>query len=147
MVTSGLVPELTAEAARQASLGAGAKVLKVFSFQLTEDDLDEIRALRPDIFLLVGGTDGGNTECILHNARMLARMEFDFPVVIAGNRVAARECARILAGHDVSVCENVMPKFGVLNIEPVVELARMPRAVRVIQLRAAAQTLQVLAEL
>ena len=36
---------------------------------------------------------------------------------------------------------------GVLNIEPVVELARMPRAVRVIQLRAAAQTLQVLAEL
>lgn len=36
---------------------------------------------------------------------------------------------------------------GVLNIEPVVELARMPRAVRIIQLRAAAQTLQVLAEL
>ena len=32
MVTSGLVPELTAEAARQASLGAGAKVLKVYSF-------------------------------------------------------------------------------------------------------------------
>ena len=31
---------------------------------------------------------------------------------------------------------------GVLNIEPVVELARMPRAVRVIQLRAASQTLQ-----
>ena len=31
--------------------------------------------------------------------------------------------------------------------QPVVELARMPRAVRVIQLRAAAQTLQVLAEL
>ena len=26
----------------QASLGAGAKVLKVYSFQLTEDDLDEI---------------------------------------------------------------------------------------------------------
>ena len=35
MITSGLVPELTAEAAYQASLGAGAKVLKVYSFQLT----------------------------------------------------------------------------------------------------------------
>lgn len=118
MITSGLVPELTAEAARQASLGAGAKVLKVFSFQLTEDDLEEIKAIRPDIFLLVGGTDGGNTECILHNARMLSGMEFDFPVIIAGNRTAARECERILSGHEVHVTENVMPKFGVLNIEP-----------------------------
>ena len=118
MITSGLVPELTAEAARQASLGAGAKVLKVFSFQLTEDDLEDILAIRPDIFLLVGGTDGGNTECILHNARMLASIEFDFPVIIAGNRSAARECERILAGHEVHVTENVMPKFGVLNIEP-----------------------------
>lgn len=118
MITSGLVPELTAEAARQASLGAGAKVLKVFSFQLTEDDLQEIQAIRPDIFLLVGGTDGGNSECILHNARMLASVDFDFPVIIAGNRSAARECERILAGHEVHVTENVMPRFGVLNIEP-----------------------------
>ncbi len=118
MVTSGLVPELTAEAAYQASLGAGAKVLKVYSFQLTEDDLQEILDIGPDIFLLVGGTDGGNTECILHNARMLASAEFDFPVIVAGNRNAARECERILAGHEVHLCENVMPKFGVLNIEP-----------------------------
>lgn len=118
MVTSGLVPELTAEAARQASLGAGAKVMKVFSFQLTEDDIEEILAINPDIFLLVGGTDGGNTECILHNAKMLASVEFSFPVVIAGNRSAARECARILEGHEVHICENVMPKFGVLNTEP-----------------------------
>ena len=117
MITSGLVPELTAEAARQASLGAGAKVLKVYSFQLTEDDLDEIKKINPDIFLLVGGTDGGNSECILHNAKMLASIPFDFPVVIAGNRSASRECQRILEGHEVYVCENVMPKFGVLNIE------------------------------
>jgi len=74
MVTSGLVPELTGEAARLASLGAGAKVVGVYAFQLTEDDLDDIKAAKPDIFLLVGGTDGGNTECILHNAKMLAQM-------------------------------------------------------------------------
>ena len=118
MVTSGLVPELTAEAARQASLGAGAKVLKVFSFQLTEDDVQDILSIDPDIFLLVGGTDGGNSECILHNARMLAESGFRFPVVIAGNRSCARECERILAGHEVYVCENVMPRFGALNTEP-----------------------------
>ena len=118
MITSGLVPELTAEAARQASLGAGAKVLKVYSFQLTEDDIAEILEINPDIFLLVGGTDGGNTECILHNAKMLAAADFKFPIVIAGNRTAVRECERILSGHEVHVCENVMPKFGVLNTEP-----------------------------
>ena len=118
MITSGLVPELTGEAARLASLGAGAKVVGVYAFQMTEDDLEEIRAEKPDIFLLVGGTDGGNTACIVHNAQMLAQLKPDFPVVIAGNRVAARECQRILDQYEVYVCPNVMPKFGVLNIEP-----------------------------
>ena len=118
MVTSGLVPELTSEAARLASLGAGAKVVGVYSFQLTEDDIEDIRNTKPDIFLLVGGTDGGNTECILHNAKMLAEMKPTFPVVIAGNRSAARQCERILEGCEVYLCENVMPKFGVLNITP-----------------------------
>jgi len=118
MVTSGLVPELTSEAAKLASLGAGAKVVGLYSFQLTEDDIDEIRETDPDIFLLVGGTDGGNTECILHNAQMLAEMKPRFPIVIAGNRNAARQCQRILEGCEVYVCPNVMPKFGTLNIEP-----------------------------
>ena len=118
MITSGLVPELTSEAARLASLGAGAKVEKVYNFQLTEDDLNEIVQAKPDIFLLVGGTDGGNTECILHNAKALASLQPEFPIVVAGNRTAARECERILEGCEVYICPNVMPKFGVLNIEP-----------------------------
>ena len=101
MVTSGLVPELTGEAAKVASLGAGAKVVGIYAFQLTEEDLEDIRSAKPDIFLLVGGTDGGNTECILHNARMLATLPAQFPVVVAGNRTAARECQRILGNHEV----------------------------------------------
>ena len=117
MITSGLVPELTGEAARLASLGAGAKVVGVYAFQLTEDDLEDIQALKPDIFLLVGGTDGGNTECILGNARMLAQLKGDFPVIIAGNRTAARECQRILKDYETYICPNVMPKFGTLQIE------------------------------
>ena len=118
MVTSGLVPELTGEAAKLASLGAGAKVVGIYAFELTGEDLEEIRRSKPDIFLLVGGTDGGNTECILHNARMLATLSSDFPVIIAGNRTAAQACKEILAGWEVYVCPNVMPKFGQLNIAP-----------------------------
>ena len=118
MAVSGLVPELTSEAAKQASLGAGAKIARIYSFELTEDDIEEIDGLKPDIFLLVGGTDGGNSACILHNAEMLAACKSDFPVVIAGNRSAARTCQRKLAGRETFLCENVMPRFGALNIAP-----------------------------
>lgn len=118
MVTSGLVPELTVEASRLATLGAGAKAVGTYSFELTDEDIEEILRLSPDIFLLVGGTDGGNKECIIHNARMLAKLKPEFPIIIAGNRTASKECQEILEGCEVYVCENVMPKFGVLNIEP-----------------------------
>ena len=118
MIASGLVPELTAEAAKQAALGAGAKIAKIYSYDLTEDDVEEIDSIKPDIFLLGGGTDGGNTATILNNAKMVATCKTDFPVVIAGNRSAARQCQRYLEGRETFICENVMPKFGQLNIEP-----------------------------
>lgn len=124
MVTSGLVPELTAEAAKQASLGAGAKIRGVYSFELTEDDIADIDEEAPDILLLVGGTDGGNRECIIHNAEMLAGCRTEFPIVIAGNRSAAAACRRRLEGREVYVCENVMPRFGVLNTKPAQEKIR-----------------------
>jgi len=147
MVTSGLVPELTGEAARLASLGAGAKVVGVYAFQLTEDDLEEIRQSAPDIFLLVGGTDGGNTECILHNARMLASMKPRFPIVVAGNRTAARECQRILDGLEVYVCPNVMPKFGTLNIEPTQKQIREIFLNRIIQAKGLSKAAELLSDI
>ncbi|MDR3335283.1 MAG: glutamate mutase L [Treponema sp.] len=124
MVTSGLVPALTAEAARLASLGAGAKVVRIFSYELTEEDISEITAINPDIFLLTGGVDGGNRECILHNARMLASCPAAFPVIIAGNRGAGAECEKILKNREVIRCPNVMPQLNKLNIEPVQEEIR-----------------------
>jgi uncharacterized protein (TIGR01319 family) len=131
MIASGLVPSLTAEAARLASLGAGAKVVKVFSYELTDEDAAEIALLKPDIFLLSGGVDGGNRDNILHNARMLAGLSAalpaadsparggPFPVLLAGNRTTAAECERILSGWEVIRCPNVLPQLGKLNIEPV----------------------------
>ena len=124
MVTIGLVPELTAEAAKQASLGAGAKIRGVYSYELTEDDIEDIDDIQPDIVLLTGGTDGGNKDVIIHNAELLATCKTDFPVVIAGNRTAARTCQRKLEGREVFICENVMPKFGTLNTLPTQEKIR-----------------------
>jgi uncharacterized protein (TIGR01319 family) len=120
MVTVGLVRELTAEAARQAALGAGAKLTGSFSHGLTKSDIVEVEGLAPDIILLAGGTDGGNAEVMLENAGKLAASAVICPVVVAGNREAADEAAVLLraANHPVTVTENVMPEFGELNVEP-----------------------------
>jgi uncharacterized protein (TIGR01319 family) len=147
MVTSGLVPELTGEAAKLASLGAGAKVVGVYAFQLTEDDIRDIAEMKPDIMLLVGGTDGGNTECILHNARMLAEMKPVFPIVVAGNRSAASECRRILEGLEVYVCENVMPKFGTLNVEPTQKKIREIFLDRIIEAKGLSRAKEILSDI
>lgn len=133
MITSGLVPELTAEAARQASLGAGAKVIRVYSYELTKKDIAEITASRPDMILLVGGTDGGNSKCILSNAKKLSQTEPFCPVVIAGNRNCADECEELLENWETHVCENVMPKFNELNIEPAQQEIRQIFLNRIIQ--------------
>ncbi len=147
MVASGLVPELTSEAAKLASLGAGAKIVGLYSFQLTEDDLEEIAALQPDIFLLVGGTDGGNTACILHNAQMLSHLEPNFPVVIAGNRTAARQCQKLLEKFDTYICPNVMPKFGSLNIEPTQKQIREIFLNRIIHAKGLSKAAQLLSDI
>lgn len=146
MISCGLVPELTAEAAKMASLGAGAKVMKVYSYQLTEEDAEEIEQLKPDIFLLTGGTDGGNKDTILENARMLAGISAEFPIVVAGNRNAAGACRKILeeAGKQVIVTENVMPRFGQLNIEPAQHCIREIFLARIIKAKGLSEASQLI---
>ncbi|PZP60257.1 MAG: MutL protein [Azospira oryzae] len=118
MVTVGLVKELTAEAARLAALGAGAKLVGAFAYRLTRGDVKKIEVLAPDILLLAGGTDGGNSEVVLHNAEALAASALACPIVYAGNRAVAEEARSLLCGKTVILTENVMPEFNVLNIEP-----------------------------
>lgn len=126
MVTIGLVPELTAEAARQAALGAGARLVGTFTYRLTERDARRIADLAPDIVLLAGGTNGGNRDVIVHNGERLAALRLGCPVVVAGNRDVADDVAASLdaAGQPARVTANVMPEFGVLDIDPAREAIR-----------------------
>lgn len=126
MISVGLVPDLTAKASRMAAASAGAKVLKTFSYELSPEDQEQIRILLPDILLLCGGIDGGNKEVILHNARMIADIKASFAVIVAGNRSVAHQIADIIqaSGKKAVICENVMPAFGQLNIEPAREAIR-----------------------
>lgn len=119
MMASGLVKELTAEAARRAALGAGARLLEVFSYELTSQDLEKIISSKPDILLLAGGTDGGNKEILLKNAEMLSTLPQSLPVVVAGNKAVSAQAADLLRQrHDpVVVADNVMPDLGILSVD------------------------------
>ncbi|MCL2574126.1 MAG: methylaspartate mutase accessory protein GlmL [Defluviitaleaceae bacterium] len=120
MISSGLVPDLTAKASRLAAASAGAKVVKTYAYELTDAESEEITAIAPDIMLLSGGIDGGNKRVLLHNAEVIASVPASFSVIIAGNRSAAAEAAKILqaGGKNTVICANVMPQFGKLNILP-----------------------------
>ncbi|MEG1256687.1 methylaspartate mutase accessory protein GlmL [Clostridium sp.] len=126
MVAIGLVPDLTAEAAKRAALGAGARVIKVYSYELTRDEIKEIKNLDLDIILLAGGTNGGNKQCILHNAKMLVEGGVNIPIVVAGNKSANDEIRETFkeAGFYFSITENVMPQLNALNVEPAREEIR-----------------------
>ncbi len=120
MVALGLVPELTAKAAKMAASSAGAKVVKTYAFELSKTEQDEIYAIDPDLILLCGGTDGGNKEVIISNAKKLCQINRNFSTIVAGNKSAAGEVetAFSASGKDYVVTENVMPEFNKLNIEP-----------------------------
>ena len=121
MACIGLVPEYTTEAGRLAALGAGAKVIGSFSYEMTKSELRQLEAMAADIVLLTGGTDGGNKRTIFHNASLLASSESIRNIIVAGNKSAGDELREIFGGsaQNVVFTENVMPEFGRLNIEPV----------------------------
>jgi uncharacterized protein (TIGR01319 family) len=122
MVCLGFVPEYTSQAANLAALGAGAKVIGQYSYELDSNEIREIEELAPDIVLLTGGTNGGNSKVILHNARLIAATsERVRHVIMAGNKAAGDEIRQIFAGtlKNVIFTKNVMPEIGVLDLAPV----------------------------
>ncbi|WP_433789914.1 glutamate mutase L [Actinoplanes sp. CA-252034] len=111
---------VTAEAGHRVGLSAGAQVVHVAAGPMTGPDLTRLRAARPDVLLLVGGTDGGDAETLLHNARRLAAARIRLPVVLAGNVEVRDEALAVMTGRGVPVTAtaNVLPRIGVLDPLP-----------------------------
>ncbi|HEX6969845.1 MAG TPA: glutamate mutase L [Micromonosporaceae bacterium] len=111
---------VTARAGQRVGLSAGARVVHVAAGRLDGPALAALRAARPDVLLLVGGTDGGDAEVLLHNATRLARARWRRPVVLAGNADVRDEVRDLLAGRGVPVTatDNVLPRIGVLHAGP-----------------------------
>jgi uncharacterized protein (TIGR01319 family) len=115
----GLVADLTAAAAHQAALNAGARVEAVLAGNLGEEQLDDLAAARPEIVLFAGGTDGGQADLVVENARRLAARGLGGYAVVACNADVAEEVAQLLrdAGTEAEIASNVMPALGRLEIE------------------------------
>ncbi len=113
---------VTAQAGHRVGLSAGAKVVHVAAGRLTAREASGLRAARPDIVLLVGGTDGGNEDVLLHNAARLAALAIGgrgsraVPVVVAGNVAARDRAAEALAAtaRPTILADNVLPSIGVI---------------------------------
>lgn len=126
----GVMKNVTASSARKAALGGGAIILDVLC---TDDDrpvfqkLDAIRNARPDMILISGGIDGGNTQFALEIADLLNAANprprfgtgFRIPVIYAGNKDAAPLVLDTLRDlFDVKVVDNLRPAFNHEVLEP-----------------------------
>jgi uncharacterized protein (TIGR01319 family) len=121
MVAIGYMPRVTAKAALEVAMNAGARVLEVLSEEDTPPYRREVlQEIKPDIVLLTGGTDGGDTDALCQNARLLADLKLPAAVILAGNVQAQARAAEILAAAGVKHrrVANVMPTIHELRVRP-----------------------------
>ncbi len=115
----GNVPELTLKAARIAACSAGGKVVGAYPNKLRPEHVRAIAAGAVDIVLLAGGTDGGDEERVLRNARTLAEGELQTAVIYAGNADCRDEALDILSRGGVlgMGAPNLLPHLDRPNYE------------------------------
>ena len=120
MCVHGLVYDMTVKASQAAAPGAGAIVTMATAGKMSEYDIEDLVASRPNLILLAGGTDYGERETALYNAARIAETRLKAPVIYAGNVQNQRAVMDIFkkAGVSCTVTENVYPKLDKLNIEP-----------------------------
>lgn len=120
MTVHGLVYDMTARAAREAALGAGAVLHQVTAGLLSDSDLEQVVAASPNIILLAGGVDHGERDIILANAGKLAALDLPIPLIYAGNASIKHDISKLFANSafHLNIVENVYPRIDELNIEP-----------------------------
>ena len=120
VIAIGFSKSLTTDAARLASLSSGARILDVYSYELKDEEVEEIKSAGADIIVLCGGTDHGNRDNIIYNAKKLAKGSVKTPVVVAGNIDTHEEIRDIFNKADVpcDFTENVMPTTNTINYRP-----------------------------
>jgi uncharacterized protein (TIGR01319 family) len=130
MAVGGVVKTMTAKSAQAAALSAGAIVIDTLS---VDDDrkpherIARLRAIRPDIVLLAGGTDGGTVRHVVELAETVRDADprprfgrtLKLPFIFAGNVEARKEIKNIL-GETTAYQEvpNIRPTLESENTQP-----------------------------
>jgi uncharacterized protein (TIGR01319 family) len=130
MTVAGVVRAMSVESAQRAALGAGAIIMDAIAVDDGRKDyekVERIRALRPDMILMSGGTDGGTVSHLVDLAEMILSADprprlgigLRVPVIYAGNR-EAREPVRQIIGDrvDLRIVENLRPTLDRENLQP-----------------------------
>lgn len=120
MVATGLTWEMTARAAKEAALGAGAVLKYLTAGPLTQTDLNRIKQSDPNMILFAGGVDYGEQQIILENARKIAELNLSIPIIFAGNKVVEDEIKNIFlnTNYILEIVPNVYPSIDQFNIDP-----------------------------
>lgn len=122
MTVHGLVYDMTAKAAKEAALGAGANIHLVTAGRLRRTDIKKIKEVKPNIILIAGGVDHGERDTAIYNAEVVVGLDLDIPIIYAGNVDNHEEIIEIFEEVDkrdlLYIVENVYPKIDMLNVEP-----------------------------
>ena len=118
----GLVYEMTVRASKEAALNAGANIHLVTAGKIKDKDLAKIREIKPNIILIAGGTDYGESETALYNIDKILNLELKIPIIYAGNIEIHDEVNEMFSKRTqlkyLKIVENVYPRVDYLNILP-----------------------------
>jgi uncharacterized protein (TIGR01319 family) len=130
MTVAGVVRAMSVESAQRAALGAGAIIMDAIAVddgRKEYEKVERIRALRPDMILMSGGTDGGTVSHLVDLAEMILSADprprlgigLRVPVIYAGNREAREPVRQIIEDRvDLRIVDNLRPTLDRENLLP-----------------------------
>lgn len=121
MSVHGLVYDMTVKAAKEAALGAGANIKMITSGSLDDYQIEEIKHEPLNIIMIAGGVDYGERKTAIDNARKIAALQLNIPVIYAGNIQNHSIIKTIFAENNQTeylyISNNVYPKIDVLEVD------------------------------
>lgn len=121
MSVHGLVYDMTVKAAKEACLGAGANIQMITAGILDSYQIEEIKNSHLNIIMIAGGVDYGEKKTAIENAKMIAALKLNIPVIYAGNIQNQPIIKNIFEEYQQStylyISDNVYPKIDDLQVE------------------------------
>lgn len=122
MTVHGLVYEMTVKASKEAALNAGANIHLITSNVITDEHLEEIELIKPNIILVAGGTDYGERDTAIVNIKKILNLDLNVPVIYAGNIENHKKVQAIFKDKNkekyLKIVDNVYPRVDYMNILP-----------------------------